>query len=675
MYKDIIAQAPADIQIGILSYIDDYRSLISWIRVSKPWKTLLTSPTLEPIYRRLILQTWPNHYNLLARKKTATATAPAPTPQTHNPNYYQRILITLGKNAAEIKAGRLHAAGSLTAPASLRSVEFCYGDGYLAVFSTGRSSTAEKDAVYVYDLSILRENEGEVGVRKVKCGGWVRNVTISNGYMAWMTQDRDDDANTTSITIGLTDLTTFTTRSFKPQIQEHTFETYTEVINQEGTDAFTNPSKPRSSQILLLPNSPQFLRTNGHCIVFSSSFLTHYTVWNLNLSSETPVTGITHTLDPDWTGFLHDIWTTSPTWSALTTLTYYLTLDADSDIYTTITGFLPEKDNIYPYDRYLSRYACRSSDGKPYRMKSTAGIPPYRNPELNDLQVSFIASQLSSFYTGGYNFFNYSPANTKFEEEEMGATRDMLLQGDWGRVPRIVIDKKQPRHDEDYEVHYKADFEDGASGWATEREYDVQYINPLAVYKTPRDGGVRKWKSSQVRAIPGFGPDCVVWLVQYDDEDVVKDDGGVVKVRNVRIVGLKPMYRTKVGVANDDGDDEGGRGEEGEVNMDDEPPNPIDDDAEDQEPDEKPVRYVFSSSNIPPPASVCEVVLDYKLNRMVKWEGDDQYIVLRHYKPLPVVEGEEPPVPNFESMFTLFRYGDGVGEPVVYDIRDDDIDE
>ncbi|KAK6337060.1 hypothetical protein TWF718_009846 [Orbilia javanica] len=655
MHKDILGLAPLDIQIGIFSYVEDYRNLIEWARVSRSWKELILSPSLEPVYRQLVLENWPKEYKLVSRKTLSTGSQALS---------FREILITLGKNVADIKAGHLHEAGSIIALPHVGRVEFCYGGGYLAVFSIGKNSIAEQDVIYVYDASLLHSTGGDLVARKVQCFGQkVKHVAIADGYLAWMTQDQDEKS---SVSIGFVDLITFAARSFTPTVQDLDFDTYASIINEGGTDSFTDESKGRSSHILRLTGSPELFRTNGLHVVFSSSFLTHFTIWEISTDGDTPIIGKTYSLDPDWNSFLHGIWTEAPTWKNHTSLSYYLSIDDEGDIYAVVNGHLEEKDCFYAYDRYISRYAC-TFDGRPYRTKWTAGIPPTRFSELSDTQSPYVAARFLGFPSAGQNLFAYSPANTKLEEEDRDLSREELLEGCLTRLPYIVVDKKQPRHDEEWERHYRADFLPG-SRFSTRYEYDIRYLNPGAIYRFPTPEMLAA-KSSNTRVIPILSPTCVVWQLQYDDEPAPMDGEEARNIRKVRIIGLKP---TMLATAPTPSDDEGGENSDDKL---------VDAEAQkDENNDNKnkslgdgsnaqiQKKYVFYQNNVPPPASICELMLDQALNRSIRWEGDDQYIVLRHYEPVPAPTGEESHALGFTTRFTLFRYGDAEKAPLSYQI-------
>ncbi|KAF3182660.1 hypothetical protein TWF788_005974 [Orbilia oligospora] len=706
MHKDILPLSPVDIQLEILSYLEDYRSLFRWTRVSKRWRDFVRSPSLEPLYRRLVTENWPKEYKQISRRRACPTNSQTPR--------FGDILFTLERNLANIKKGRLHEAGTLVIP-HLGRVEFCYAEGYLAVFTTGKSGTSEQDTVYVYDLSIVLNPTAVINARKVKCPGEVKHVSIADGYMASMVQDREDSTN---IIIILVDLITFAEKSFNSTVRNLDYETYASILNDSGTDYFTNREKGQSSHALRLSKSPEFFRTNGRHVVFSASFLTHYTVWEVGVYSDAPIIGRSYSLDSDWNDLLLDMWTSDATWDKHLPLSYYLSIDDKCDIYTVINGFLKEMDCIYEYDRYLSRYACRM-DGKPYRMKMTAGIPPYRNTELSDLRSGPVARNLFSFSSGGENLFSYHPADTKLEEMDLQIPRGILLWGDCGHLPRIVVDKKQPRHDEDWEFHYHADFQP-ESKFATECEYNIQYLNEEALYwfLTPK---TRSARTSNARVIPHLSPTSVSWQLQFKDEQIPIEGGKDLNVRKVKIVGSKPTFlvREKIvykyrdtessntpynegrqdedhsdegndgedpndegnnseesGGRNKGGEDNNGENHEGEGNDNEESDNRDNngegDDSENEDNSEERVRYVFYKKNVPEPASVCKIVLDHKLNRRLKWDGDDQYIVLRHYQPTSVPLGDDPLVPSFSTMFTLFRYGneaDTPNAPISYNIR------
>ncbi|KAK6513084.1 hypothetical protein TWF506_009248 [Arthrobotrys conoides] len=495
--------------------------------------------------------------------------------------------------------------------------------------------------------------------------------------MAWMAQDRDEETN---ITIGLVDLITFATRSFKPTVQDIDFGTYASILNDNGMDSFTNQEKGRSTSILRLPGSPNLFRTNGQHVVFSASFLTHYTVWEIRIDTKTPIVGKSYSLDPDWNDFLCQIWTDSPDWNGHSSLSYYLSIDDRCDIYTTINGFLKEKGCFNYYDRFLSRYACRV-DGMPYRMKSTAGIPPNRNAELSDSDPCFVAARLVSFPSGGQNLFSYSPADTKLEEEDSETPRYILFEGNCQRLPRIVVDRKQSRRDRDWERFYQSDFQPG-SKFATDFEYNVQYLNFGAIYRFPASGMPAE-KSSQTKVIPDLSPNGVAWQLRYNDEQISADEGEEdLVVRRVRIVGLKPTPLSKRSSVPKDYDNESLEVSDfGDGTQEDQRREEENREQENQEQENRAINvgdlgfgeeatsYFLRKENTPEPASICELVLDQNLNRNIRWEGDSQYIVLRHYTPVPVPSGEEPPVPSFTSTFTLFRYGNKVEAPISYSIR------
>ncbi|KAF3187247.1 hypothetical protein TWF225_004399 [Orbilia oligospora] len=688
MYKDILPLSPVDIQLEILSYLEDYRSLIRWTRVSKRWRDFIRSPSLEPLYRRFVDGNWPKEYKQISRRRACPTNSQTPR--------FGEILSTLERNLVDIKEGRLHEAGTFVIP-QVGHVEFCYANGYLAAFTPGKSGTAERDIIYVYDLSIALNPTTVINARRIKCRGKIKHISIADGYMASMIRNREDR---TKITITLVDLITFAERSFNSTVQDLDYSTYVSILNDSGTDSFTNREKGRSSQPLQLSNSPEFFRTNGSHVVFSASFLTHYTIWEVGINSDAPIIGNSYSLDPFWNGFLVDMWTSDATWDKHLPLSYYLSMDESCDIYTVIDGYLEERGCFYGYDRYLCRYACRM-DGKPYRMKMTAVIPPYRNPDLGALPSCSIASRLFSFPSGGQNLFSYSPADTKDEEKEAidMFPKDMIFFGDRTRFPRIVVDKKQPRHDEDRGFLYHDDFPPDME-FATEWEYNIQYLDQHAIYRFPT-AEMRATRTSTAKLIPHLSPTSVLWQVQIKDEQIPMEGGEDLNVRKVQIIGLKPTFLVREKIVykyhdnessntphdedhNDDGNDGEGNGDRNNDSENNNGENREDegndgqeshsrenngkDNGEDEDSEGR-MRYVFHNENVPEPASVCKMVLDHGLNRRLKWDGDDQYIVLRHYQPIPVPPGEEPPVPSFSTMFTLFRYGDEADAPISYNIR------
>ncbi|KAF3226330.1 hypothetical protein TWF106_000825 [Orbilia oligospora] len=408
MHKDILPLSPVDIQLEILSYLEDYRSLFRWTRVSKRWRDFVRSPSLEPLYRRLVTENWPKEYKQISRRRACPTNSQTPR--------FGDILFTLERNLANIKKGRLHEAGTLVIP-HLGRVEFCYAEGYLAVFTTGKSGTSEQDTVYVYDLSIVLNPTAVINARK-----------------------------------------------------------------EYGTQR--------------------------------------------------------------------------------------LTLRSD----------------------------------------------------------------------------------TKLEEMDLQIPRGILLWGDCGHLPRVVVDKKQPRHDEDWEFHYHADFQPG-SKFATECEYNIQYLNEEALYwfLTPK---TRSARTSNARVIPHLSPTSVSWQLQFKDEQIPIEGGKDLNVRKVKIVGSKPTFlvREKIvykyrdtessntpynegrqdedhsdegndgedpndegnnseesGGRNKGGEDNNGENHEGEGNDNEESDNRDNngegDDSENEDNSEERVRYVFYKKNVPEPAS------------------------------------------------------------------------
>ncbi|KAK6335417.1 hypothetical protein TWF696_002195 [Orbilia brochopaga] len=619
--KDIIASVPVDIKLGIFAYVEDYRQLFRWKRVSKTWHSLIDSASLEPLYRLFISRNWPKALEEIKRISTLADYAP------RSPNY-GNILVTLGRNAADIRAGSLHEVASLVTPLRLGRTNFCYSGGFLAVYSIDQTPAAEKDVIYVYDLSILRTQTlgSETPARKVQCPGVVKCAAIANGRLAYLTQDPRDE---TSVCVGLQDLITSSTRICNSTVSDVDLATFASTLNNSGMNSYTNEgNEARPAATLQLQSSPKLFDTNGRFVFFSASFSTHYTVWDMNLDSETPITGSSFTLDKSWSQFLCEAWQDNPDFQSHLSLSYYMSVDERGDLYTTISGPIAEKGCVYPGDRFVLRYAC-THDGKPIRMKACIPMPPYTNPELHDEQTVYKASRFSSFSGGGsQNFFAYSPVDMEYTEDSPYST---LLFGSVLdlRYPRIVIDRKQAKTRDVFD-----EFPPSGLIYDAEVEYSLDYLDKKSFYLLPND---EIWRSTiaATRIIPEPSKRCVIWHCLYQDEEVVTDGGELSLIRNVKIVGLKPTI-----LPGEDASDEGFYiGGSDNMSM-----------AE------------TIDSTIPEPTSVCKITVEYTKNRKIKWAGDDQYIVLSHYRPRKRSNDDRRKGPDFESVFRLFRYGTASGD-------------
>ncbi|EPS35854.1 hypothetical protein H072_10681 [Dactylellina haptotyla CBS 200.50] len=629
-YKDIIGLAPTDLQIAILSYVTDPVHLIRCTRVSKTWQNILYSSSLEPVYHRIIRRTWP-YFGRERQLRLAAADH-----ESYKLKSDREILITLGRNDAGIRDGHLHEDGFLVAPTSLGRTGYSYADGFLAVFSVDEDLDAERDCIYVYDISLILESGAELECRKVRCEGAVKHVSVANGYMAWMAHKSED---TTKIIVGLQDLIGCNRRTFEATILDIDNQSFALTISQEGVDAFADEAKGRSASALWLRQSPEIFCTNGRYICFSASFLTHYIVWDIRTA-----TGKSYTLAPEWVRFLSDMWSEDPGYKNHAHLSYYLSMDDRGEIYSVINGFLEEMDCVFNYDRFILRYA-RKRDGKAIYMKDGVMVPPPRNAELNDNTYQpCVAEELISFPGGGrHNLFAYTPADMNLEkgfyDDDPFSTILTSSEFDlW--IPRIVIDRKQPKRDPSWDPRYP---DDGVHD--TEFEYKVRYFNKNKTHILPEE--MRGSTTVRNRIVPKpLSPDCIIWQCQWTDETNTTEEETTKRVRDVKIVGLKPVSYLEYD-ADIDYD-----------NASDRPNFPTGHHLELQAPE---------------PTSVCSLTVDYSEDQAFGWTGDTQHIVLSHYRTRKVTSGQKNMQLDFESVFRLFRYGSARevrgGSQVAYSVR------
>ncbi|EWC46486.1 hypothetical protein DRE_04209 [Drechslerella stenobrocha 248] len=526
----------------------------------------------------------------------------------------------------------------------LGRTNICYSDGYLAVYSIDPANAAEKDVIYVYDVSFLQSIGSEIRGRKVQCQGTVKCVSVANGRLAYIAQDPEDE---TKIHVNLLDLNTLHTLTCAATVLDLETQSFASALNATGMDAFTNKANGKSSQVLRLPQSPELFATNGRYIVFSASFLSHFTIWDMKNKSDPQadidIAGKSFALSPKWLEFLS--WEHNPDFERLPSISYHMSLDDRGDIYTTINGNLSEKECMYPDDRYVLRYACTRS-GKPIRMKDRVPIPPSKSPEVFSLEDDVhVAGTLVSFSSAGSkNFFNYHPGDIESRDDEYG-------ESDMGsfvfgsvldlQFPRIAFDRKKPRRYETQGTGHPEDWESmvAAFPYDTNVEYELGYINRQCFWLLP-DSDNWRFSIAATRVIPYLSRTCVIWHCLYKDEEKATDDGGSSTVRRVVIAGVKPTMLP--GKAHPDADFFYGGNE----------------DVSDAD---------IILSSIPEPASACEVVVDYSKNRKTKWAGDEQCIVLSHYKAREVPEGATEP--SYGTVVRLFRYGSAPAGPTSYTVQ------
>ncbi|EPS45139.1 hypothetical protein H072_873 [Dactylellina haptotyla CBS 200.50] len=637
VYKDILGSAPYDVQLQILSYIEDYREIIRWTRVSKTWREFINSPYLEPLYLQLIRQHWPKVGSELKRRLTS---------ENYNVYIlsYRDIVSTLGRNAASIRAGQLHEFGSFTLPRFPGNTKFCYSDGFIVVYSAERIDGVRDSVIYVYDVSILRRGALEIPAWRIVCPGILRDVALDDGCLAYLCCDLDDEEK---ISISLQDLITGNTRTCTAKILNLDGMEFSSIMREEGPSAFTNPRKGRSSQPLRFPTSPNLICTNGKLVVFSASLLTHVTVWDMSddLSPEVEnITGKTFILDEYWNKFLTRYWEYSSNTETLCIhpRKYYMSIDSDGDIYTVINGYMEARDSMEtPSDRFFLRYAIRKN-GKPIWMKARTLMPPMWDPELNDRALTHVARRLDSFTgAGGQNFFAFNPELFReFEWPEYSRLMTGSILDE--RYPRLVLDMKQPRlEDKDSYIHPE-DFLDTGDKYDPDVQYSLNYLGGRRVLYMPPKGHEWNYKSIARRIIPTADAGCVVWhcfnkrvvAAKGHDGEVAEDEEGAqesVIGKKIRIVGLKPMVIP--GETREEYDDYG----EGESMED--------------------VKWVLA--NRPQPASVCEFEVE---GDRFGWGRDYQYIIGVHCTPGNTIWEEERPAVG--DTVRLFRYGVAAGDPV-----------
>ncbi|KAJ6257660.1 hypothetical protein Dda_7447 [Drechslerella dactyloides] len=343
----------------------------------------------------------------------------------------------------------------------------------------------------------------------------------------------------------------------------------------------------------------------------------------MNLDSDVPITGSSFTLIKPWCQFLCESWQNNPNFDSHLSPSYYMSVDDVDDIYATINGPIPEKGCVEPGDNYNTRYA-RRHNGNPILMKECFPMPPSTSPELIDEVPVRKFSRFNSFSGGkNQNLMAYSPVDPLYAEDSntwvFGSVLDL-------RYPRIVIDRKQAVQRGQNAYYDK--LQSSKSVYDMDVEYSLDYLDKKSFYLLPNDEIWRSTIMSQ-RVIPEPSKGCVVWLCLYKDDRTLLDNGELSPIRFVRIVGLKPTV-----LPGGEADEEWYFGGSETMSM-----------AE------------MIDSSIPEPASVCQFNVEYPKNRKLKWAGDDQYIVLSHYRNRERSQEDKRKGPDYESVFRLFRYG------------------
>ncbi|KAK6497005.1 hypothetical protein TWF481_001984 [Arthrobotrys musiformis] len=650
-FHDIVGLAPFDIKLEILSYIKDARSIIQWTRVSKTWRDFLTSPDFSSFYKGLLSGVSPRSINYLkCRAKYGLSTSE----ETDSPPY-REALIKLISNQAQIQAGKLHEAGSLVTPV-LGRIKFCYSGGFLAICGADESSNAERNVIYVYNLSILDKPGSEISGRRFECEGVVEHIAIANMRLAYLARDPENEAQ---MHVGLLGLIKPLKRSCVTTAPNIDMEQFASILVEDGKDAFTHEDKGRSSSLLRLPNSPEFFCTSGRFVVFSASFMTHCTIWDFGshaLGSENPITGKSFTLDPEWIDFVFPWWEVSPDpEDEISRLSYFMSIDDAACIYTTINGNIPDGGCECSNDHVFYSYACRY-DGTPIPMYHQGWTLPRVFPDCRDHGGNiYVADDLTSFQSAGQNFLAVSPPTFLSEYSHTTAEYTDDSEGGYGGAvetgddldlyyPRIMINRKRRTRDsppqEKPQYHYTFRYLDRRRFWLAPPEglYGYEVLGP--------------------RVIPIISKDSVIWECRHK-RDVVRQNGGqTIAVKRVKIFGLKPTIIPERENLEEEPPGVEAEGEISQVGV------------EDAEPEFwRPVDRGSLDPLIPEPTSVCELTMDYDSNHRLEWVGDHQQIILLERRPKEPGNQEPESILEYENVFRVFRYGASPQEPIDYTVQ------
>ncbi|KAK6523041.1 hypothetical protein TWF281_002463 [Arthrobotrys megalospora] len=467
---------------------------------------------------------------------------------------------------------------------------------------------------------------------------------MSNGRLFHIAEDTENEER---IYIGRRDLLTSSTRTCIAHALNLDRDGLTSTLAQDGGDAFTNEAKDRASSILRLPESPEFFCASGRFAAYSASFLTHYTIWNFGSSvaePENPITGKSISLDPQWVDYAFERLEVDPDFAGNQGiyLSYYMSIDGQGDIYTTINGHISERGCRYNDDRIFCRYACRS-DGTPIPMHTHGWIPPNIFPDCHDNNDTiYVAGGLTSFQSAGKNFLAISPPEylEEYNDQEDGTGLEYNHELEL-YYPRITVDRK--RYEKEQSLPHVESEALPESRHKRSFEYKLGYLN-WECFWIPPPGEIRSYGALPNKIIPTPSKNCVVWECRYKDENMTIEGagGGSVKARRIKVIGLKPTTRPK----REDSDEEC-----------------FDPEIAVHVP---PVGGSLDSI-IPDLASICEFTVDNQGNNGIQWAGDDQNIVVSHCRPMDLGNQEEGT--QYESVFRIFRYGIPSEEPVSYAVR------
>ncbi|EPS37872.1 hypothetical protein H072_8365 [Dactylellina haptotyla CBS 200.50] len=497
--KDIILLAPVDIQIEILSCIDEYRQLVRCLRVSKAWQRLLTSPVLEPVYLRLVQQKWPK---LFADIKRRFNSEPHQSPLLN----YRDILLILGENSANIRKGQLHEAGSFTAPYQIGKSNVCYAEGYLAVYADTDDPNYDTNSIHLYDLSILRTGGGsEITGRRIVCPGSVLRVAIANGSLAYIAFDNSQDAKILSFHIGLQDLVTLSTRTCVAEAICHGKVEFATTLSAEGMDAFTREDRGRSTKIPVPDDlSRTMFCTNGRLVVCSISHLTHCTVWDMSSPLDATITGKTISLDPGWCRLMKLCLETSQTLNGYKSFERYMSVDDRGDIYV--------NDRHSATMIHQARQFCS-----------------FRGPGGQDC-FYFVPSPSCELQIRGES------ENDDVEPIFDPTLNDSILDQYY---PRVLLDRKLRREVKDcYERSTKEECDE-------EFEYELGYLGELSIYPLPREQRYQR-RAERTRVIPEVTDDCVVWQCLSGAHELTFGSNSYQYVRNVTVIGVRPVVLSEL---------------------------------------------------------------------------------------------------------------------------------